>query len=314
MIRSARTALLSAIFTVACAAPALAQHDGDLAVFATASSGGQLVLDGAPDGFVFVQPGFCAGGLCLYSATDPGFVTPGTAPGGLFPLQAGTAVRVEIVSIGTSAALKVGAAVLDTAGESAVLGDAPGLHVHPAWQLTLPKDAMEQRTVTLRVTAPGSGYAASVTRSFVLSTFVPATTTTTTSTSTSTTTSTTSTTLGEPFCGDCIVSEELDEECDDGGRGGAKGRACTAACTWGQCGDPDHSGRVSATDATFVLKAAVAGAGAGDECSIDPNAGGSVCHPRVCDMDGNGLVSATDALRVLRLAVGQPVALKCPGT
>jgi hypothetical protein len=313
MFPSILTALAGFLFAIACAAPAQAQHDGDLAVFATASSGGQLVLDGVPEGFVLVQPGFCAGGLCLYSATDPGFGTPATAPGGLFPLKSGTTVRVEIVSISAPAALKVGATVLDAPGESAVLGTTPGLHVHPAWQMTLPKDAMEQRTVTIRVAAPGSDYAASAARSLILSTFVPSPTTTTTSAST-TTTSTTSTTVPlEPFCGDCLVSEELGEDCDEGGHGGLKGRACTKECTWGQCGDPDHNGRVTASDASFILRAAVSGAGGEGECTVDENAGGSFCHLRVCDMDGSGKLTSADALRVLRRAVGQNVLLKCPG-
>jgi len=312
MKHPACSALFVIAFALASPVSALAQHDGDLAVFATASSGGQLVLDGAPDAFVLVQPGFCAGNLCLYAATDPGFVTPGSAPSGLFPVQSSTSLRVEIVSIGASAALKVGAAVLDAAGESAVLGTAPGLHIHPAWQLTLPKDATEQRTMTLRLTAPGSDYAASAARTFTLSTFVPPPTTTSTSTTTTSTTVTTSTTFGEAFCGDCLVATDLGEECDDGGDTGAKGDACTADCEWGQCGDPDHNGRVTATDARFVLKAAVSGVGNGGECSVVPDAGSDACHPRVCDMDGNGVLSAADALRVLRHAVGHDAAVKCP--
>jgi len=301
---------LSLLLGLAPATAALAQHDGDLAVLATAASGGQLVLDGLEDGLVFVQPGFCAGGLCLYSATDPGFVSPSSPSGGLFPLASGTQVRVEIVSVQASAALKVGASVLDVTGEFATLGAAPSLHLHPGWQLTLPANAVEQRSLTIRVTAPGSSYSASAGRTFVLSTFVPATTTTTTSTST--TTDTTSTTVPVAYCGDCEVSAEFEEECDDGARNGTKGSACTADCGRTSCGDPDHNSRVTATDATFVLRTAVAGTGNDGDCSVDPVVDAVGCDQQVCDVDGSGAITASDALRTLRVAVGQAVVFRCP--
>jgi RHS repeat-associated protein len=63
------------------------------------------------------------------------------------------------------------------------------------------------------------------------------------------------------------------------------------------CGDPVDDERIAATDALYVLMAAV---------------GTRQCEACVCDVDLSGAVRATDALRVLRYAVGIPVALTCP--
>ncbi len=66
----------------------------------------------------------------------------------------------------------------------------------------------------------------------------------------------------------------------------------------GGCGVPVSGGsKPTASDALFVLRAAV---------------GGAQCDPCSCDVDGNGSVAAGDALAVLRAAVGGEVALNCP--
>lgn len=286
------------------ATPARAQHEGELAVYSTTSGGGQFVLDGLPDGLVPLTPSFCAAGLCLWSGTDPGFITPATAPAGLFPLKGSTGVRLEIVSIESGAAVKVGNTVLDAAGESTTLGSAPNLHVHPSWQVTLPSGTEGQRKVTLRVASTNGSYAASASRTLTLSAGTPPTTTTT---------STTSTTMPPPFCGDCAVDTGDGEECDAGARNGERGSACGADCTWGACGDPDHSGLTTASDASFLLRAAVRSAPLAPECAVEEAPGSLVpCEPGVCDTDGNGKVTSSDALRALRFAVGQPAVMACP--
>ena len=63
------------------------------------------------------------------------------------------------------------------------------------------------------------------------------------------------------------------------------------------CGDPVSDDRVTASDALFVLQAAV---------------GAAACVDCVCDANASGQVTASDALRVLNFAVGQPVSLDCP--
>jgi hypothetical protein len=54
---------------------------------------------------------------------------------------------------------------------------------------------------------------------------------------------------------------------------------------------------VTASDALFILKAAV---------------GSACCDLCVCDANGSDDLTATDALLVLQWAVGQPVILSCP--
>lgn len=64
------------------------------------------------------------------------------------------------------------------------------------------------------------------------------------------------------------------------------------------CGDIDDNGRVTASDALAILKAAVGG----PECD---DAG---CY---CNVDGNEKLSAADALFALKVAVGQPLIPQC---
>lgn len=63
------------------------------------------------------------------------------------------------------------------------------------------------------------------------------------------------------------------------------------------CGDFTGDGKITASDALGVLKAAV---------------GSGTCGLAVCDFTGDGKVSAADALATLKTAVGQPVTAKCP--
>jgi hypothetical protein len=63
------------------------------------------------------------------------------------------------------------------------------------------------------------------------------------------------------------------------------------------CGDVTADARTTATDALFVLNAAVAT---------------SACNLCVCDVDASGSITATDALTVLTAAVGGEAELNCP--
>jgi para-aminobenzoate synthetase/4-amino-4-deoxychorismate lyase len=63
------------------------------------------------------------------------------------------------------------------------------------------------------------------------------------------------------------------------------------------CGDPTGDGRITATDALGVLRAAV---------------GSDACQLCVCDVDSSGTISAVDALRTLSVSVGQISGLSCP--
>lgn len=98
-----------------------------------------------------------------------------------------------------------------------------------------------------------------------------------------------------PACGDGVVEES--EACDDGDPSWAPGESCNASCELLGCADPDDSGSTTASDALFVLQAAVGQHG---------------CDACLCDIDGSGTATSTDALRVLQLAVGQSVTPACP--
>lgn len=63
------------------------------------------------------------------------------------------------------------------------------------------------------------------------------------------------------------------------------------------CGDRSGDGKISATDALLVLRAAV---------------GLVSCDPWICDVNASGGVSAADALLILRVAVGLDATLLCP--
>jgi hypothetical protein len=123
------------------------------------------------------------------------------------------------------------------------------------------------------------------------------TTTVPTTTLVTTTTHTTTTSVFRPAnCGDGVVDGA--EECDGGGELWRIGVACRFDCTLVDCGDIDDSGRLTASDALFILRAAVG--------TVD-------CASCLCDVDQTGGgPKAGDALRVLRIAVGQPLELGCP--
>jgi len=63
------------------------------------------------------------------------------------------------------------------------------------------------------------------------------------------------------------------------------------------CADTNNSLTVTASDALFILQAAV---------------GTQTCADCVCDVNGNGDVTASDSLLALRIAVGQPALPACP--
>lgn len=96
-------------------------------------------------------------------------------------------------------------------------------------------------------------------------------------------------------CGNARLDPE--ELCDDGDNETAPGDFCRRNCTAVMCGDPNDSGSVNATDALFVLRAAV---------------GLDSCELQVCDVNSDLKTTATDALLVLQHSVGLPVTLNCP--
>ncbi len=101
-------------------------------------------------------------------------------------------------------------------------------------------------------------------------------------------------TCASELCGNGIT--QSGEECDDGNT--ADGDSCSALCRFEtMCGDTNGDGKIRASDALQVLRAAVGLPGP--------------CILRICDVDGSGRITATDALIVLKTAVGLNPGLRC---
>ena len=145
-----------------------AQGDVDILVRSVNSGGGALVAQFDFDAKAQVFQSVCIGGQCLFSSTDPGFRTPPDAAGGAFPLNPGASVGLEIVALHAGASVKVGSTVLNAAGQSATLGSALSLHVHPSWQVTLPVGQAGDFPVTFRLTTTAPGYSPSASYTLVL--------------------------------------------------------------------------------------------------------------------------------------------------
>ncbi|MDX2167130.1 MAG: hypothetical protein SF182_08710 [Deltaproteobacteria bacterium] len=143
---------------LALAAPAWAQHD-HIAVYSTEDGGGDLVLDWDFEKQVQTFPTLCAGGLCLYSTINPAFLSAeqDDAQHGLFALDEGTAVSIEIVAADSTLTLNVDGARLKQAGDGASLGAAP-FHNHPSWQVVAAEGVEGDFAIAYKVRAPGSAY------------------------------------------------------------------------------------------------------------------------------------------------------------
>lgn len=141
---------------------ASAQHE-DLSIYSTANGGGALELDPEPgENPVFENGSLCFPSACLYSTTDPGFITPTGDDGSLFALDAGTEVSLEIVAIDAAVTVKVGAVRLEDPGDSVALGTASSLHVHPEYQVVVPQGTSGDFPVSFRLNATaGASYASS---------------------------------------------------------------------------------------------------------------------------------------------------------
>jgi len=156
-LRSFAVILALAAALLALPDPLAAQptEHSDITVFGTSSGGGALATDYDFSQPITVSESLCAGGLCLYSATNPGFVASSVGEGSLAPLQSGTVVGFEVVSLDPGVSVKIDATVLDAPGESATLGAVPGLHNHPEWQVTRPEGERGEYRAAFRLIQVG---------------------------------------------------------------------------------------------------------------------------------------------------------------
>ena len=198
---------------------------------------------------------FCAGGQCLYSTIDNGFITTADVPAdGYFPLVDGTSVSIQIVAIDPAASLHVNGVPLDTGGESALLGVAPTLHIHPSWQIVLPDgDPPGDYPLSFLLTTDSSLYGESQVFSVVLTNQPTPTPTMVDGTATATPSATpTSTPL--PCPGDCngdgVVS--VDELVRGVAAALGSGPVCRAL-------DIDGDGAISIAELVAAVEAALKG-------------------------------------------------------
>lgn len=132
----------------------------DILLFSTASRGGELTVAYDFSAPIELSENICVAGRCLYSNTNPGFnVAASDRPAeGLFLLRDRTQVSIEIVGLDAGVSVKVGSTVLSTAGAKAVIGTAPDVHVHPAWQVAVPPTQRGEFTVRFRLTTNSRFY------------------------------------------------------------------------------------------------------------------------------------------------------------
>ncbi len=122
-----------------------AQHGGDMALASTADGGGALAVEFDFDTVVPVSFLTEIGGTSVYTATDPGFdsLAADEPLESLFVLEGGVELRVEITALDAGkTAINLNGTLLDTVGESVVLGTTGALppndpHHHPELQLLL---------------------------------------------------------------------------------------------------------------------------------------------------------------------------------
>ncbi len=158
------------------AATASAQHAHDshnIEVGSDADGSGSLVMDWDFDAKPIarvVDAGFAG----LFTGDVPGFGEAADGDG-IFQLEIGTQVEVEVLSIDTGLSLDVEGTLLDEAGDVAVIGTTtPDLHAHPDYQLFLSgadANTFGEGRVTFRVREGSSsfGYGTSETRTLTVS-------------------------------------------------------------------------------------------------------------------------------------------------
>jgi hypothetical protein len=166
-MRFANTAIAAAIglSLVASGARAQHEHEGDMAIGASADGTGDLLIEYDFDTITRTDFAGNVGPFSLYSSTNPGFLAAADEPDeGVFELDAGTEVELSIVALEADLQVQVGAVVMDSAGDSAVLGTHDGipgddgaLHGHPTFRLILdaPEGEFGEGSVSFQLLGDG---------------------------------------------------------------------------------------------------------------------------------------------------------------
>lgn len=149
-------------------APVQAQHAGDMQLASTIDGGGALAIEFDFGTIVPVTFLTEIGGTSVYTATDPGFdsLEADEPLESLFVLEDGVELRVEITALDAGkTAMNLNGALLDTVGESVVLGTTGALppndpHHHPELQLLLmmPPGEFGEGTLSFKLTTTSPLY------------------------------------------------------------------------------------------------------------------------------------------------------------
>jgi hypothetical protein len=148
---------------------ALAQHDhSDLGIGSDTNGGGSLVVD-----YPFAETSVIrvtdSGFPGLFTAADPGFIPVEDEPGeGVYSVDLGTEVGLEITDIDESVSLLMGATPLTAIGDVAIIGthdnadpELSDLHQHPEFRLALStpdNSTFAEGRFSFRVFDTGAGY------------------------------------------------------------------------------------------------------------------------------------------------------------
>ncbi len=228
-------------------------------VWSTEDGGGDLAVEFDFSENVLAFLSFCAGGQCLYSALDPGFIgTPEATPGsGYYRIADGTTVVFEVVEIADGLTISLNGNRLNAAGATANLGTLPDLHNHPSWQLLLPEGVHGDYLLSFRLRAQPARYGTSQVYSVTVTNIEP-----TPVPATPSATPTATATPGVAICGgDCDGggSVTVDEilTCVNQALGTVEG--CSAC-------DGDESGAVTVDEIIAAVNAGLTG------CDVTPPA------------------------------------------
>ncbi|MCK6553286.1 hypothetical protein L6Q96_01670 [Candidatus Binatia bacterium] len=132
----------------------------DMLLFSTMARGGTLTVDYDFSTPTEVFESICVADRCLYGNTNPGFnVAASDRPAqGFFLLRDRTQVTMEIVALDPGVSVKVGSSVLNSAGARATIGTAPGIHLHPSWQVAVQRGQRGTFKVRFRLTTTSRFY------------------------------------------------------------------------------------------------------------------------------------------------------------
>lgn len=162
--RTALAALLAGLCLVGAAPARACLGENCMTIWSTGDGGSALTIDWDFVNHRVLQTirAFCAGGECVFTNQDPGFIALGDAPNqGFYMLASGTPVDIELVAAAAGASVKINGVILSVAGDRTRLGGAGTLHAHPSWQLKQPDGVVGDYALTFKLTTPSVLYAES---------------------------------------------------------------------------------------------------------------------------------------------------------